>query len=179
MEYFLSERLIFRSWTRSDKVDFRAMNTDPEILRYLHSALTADQSDGFVKTIEAELEEKGWGLWAVELRNGGGFIGFIGFHQAVFDAPFTPCVEIGWRLKSEAWGRGYATEGAQRCLEHGFGEFGLKEVYSFTSRENLPSRRVMEKIGLKYIGDFDHPNVPKNDPLRPHLLYRGKPEASE
>jgi ribosomal-protein-alanine N-acetyltransferase len=155
------------------------MNTDPEILKYLHPALTADQSDGFVKTIEAELEEKGWGLWAVELRSSGGFIGFIGFHQAVFDAPFTPCVEIGWRLKSKAWGRGYATEGARCCLEHGFGEFGLKEVYSFTSRENLRSRRVMEKIGLRYIGDFDHPNVPKNDPLRPHLLYRGKPEASE
>lgn len=147
------------------------MNADPEILEFLHPVLSAEESDRFADEIEIELIEKGWGLWAVALRDRGTFLGFVGFHQAVFESAFSPCIEIGWRLKRDSWGLGYATEAGSRCLEYGFGELGFDKVYSFTSRENLRSRRVMEKIGLAYVGEFDHPNVPELDLLRPHVLY--------
>lgn len=169
---FTSKRLIFRSWNDSDRVEFREMNADPEVLEFLHPPLTPEQSDGFVDIIEDELHRKGWGLWAVEAIDGGNFVGFIGFHEALFKASFTPCVEIGWRLKKEAWGRGYATEGALRCLKLGFDDLGFNEVFSFTTESNIRSVKVMEKIGMKYSGKFDHPKVPEGDPLRPHLLYR-------
>lgn len=170
--FFSSDRLLFRSWNDSDRVVFREMNSDPDVLEFLHPPLSASQSDSFVDVIEDELQRMGWGLWAVETIEEGKFIGFIGFHQAQFEAPFTPCVEIGWRLKKEAWGRGYATEGARRCLKTGFDELNFQEVFSFTTASNVRSLKVMEKIGMKYSGSFDHPNVPEGDPLRPHLLYR-------
>lgn len=169
---FKSERLLFRSWTDADRMEFREMNTDSEVLEFLHPPLTAEQSDSFVNIIEDELRSKGWGLWAVETIEDRNFIGFIGFHHAQFEAPFTPCVEIGWRLKKVVWGKGYATEGARRCLIKGFDDLDFREVYSFTAELNIRSLKVMEKIGMKYEGIFDHPNVPEGDPLRRHLLYR-------
>ena len=93
-----------------------------------------------------------------------------------FEAPFTPCVEIGWRLAAHFWNQGLATEGAAAVLRFAHLTLGIGEVVSFTSVHNLPSRRVMEKIGMTrdIEGDFDHPRIPKEHPLCRHVLYRAR-----
>ena len=99
------------------------------------------------------------------------FIGFIGLAWCEMEADFTPCAEIGWRLKKSAWGKGYATEGATRCLAYGFEELQFKEIYSFTTTTNIRSERVMQKIGMSKVGVFEHPKMAIGHPLRPHVLY--------
>lgn len=170
--FFESERLAFRSWTLKDKLEFRKMSSDPEVMEYFTHILTPEESDRLFDKITGDMTEKGYGLWAVETKENREFIGFIGFNTADFEAAFTPCEEIAWRLKKEAWGKGYATEGAERCLKFGFEQIGLSEIYSFTSRKNKRSENVMKKIGLTKIGEFDHHEVPVGNPLRRHILYR-------
>jgi len=127
-----------------------------------------------VDRIESDFEERGWGLWAVEVPGTVPFAGFIGLNPAIFDAPFTPAVEVGWRLAREHWGHGYATEGARAALSFGFDELALDEIVSFTSDGNTRSRRIMERLGMRRdpADDFENPNLPDGDPLRPHVLYR-------
>ena len=127
--------------------------------------------------IDANFDRNGFGLWAVEVRNVTPFIGYIGLSVPRFDAYFMPCVEVGWRLSADQWGRGYATEGARAALAFAFDVVGLREVVSFTVPANLRSRRVMEKIGMKRdpAEDFDHPWLPEGHPLQRHLLYRVVP----
>lgn len=107
----------------------------------------------------------------MEVKESKEFIGFIGFHRPSFEADFTPCIEIGWRLKRDAWGKGYATEGAKACLKYGFTELNFKEVYSFTAKINKPSEKVMKKIGMQYVKEFDHPKLEPNNKLCKHVLY--------
>ncbi len=120
------------------------------------------------------VEEPTFGWWAMERREDARMIGFAGLGRPDFEAWPAPCVEIGWRLARAAWGRGYATEAARGCLVWGFGHLGLDEILSFTVADNLRSRRVMDRVGLRHdpAGDFDHPLVPEGSPLRRHLLYR-------
>ena len=136
--------------------------------------LSREQSDDLVDRIETGLEERGWGLWAVEVPGVAAFVGFVGLNPATFDAPFTPAVEVGWRLAREFWGQGYATEGARAALAFGFDTLALDEIVSFTTHGNSRSRRVMERLGMHHdpADDFDNPNVPVGDPIRPHVLYR-------
>jgi ribosomal-protein-alanine N-acetyltransferase len=124
--------------------------------------------------IEQEFERRGFGLWAVELPRSTPLIGFVGLHEALFEAPFTPAVEVGWRLARAYWGHGYATEAARAATAFGFEQVGLEEIVSFTSVSNLRSQRVMQRIGMTPdpAGDFDHPAVPAGHPIRPHVLYR-------
>lgn len=125
----------------------------------------------FYETIQQEFQECGYGLYAVETKEDGEFIGFIGFHRATFEADFTPCTEIGWRLRKEAWGQGYATEGASACLRYGFRSMDFDKIYSFTAEVNSPSRRVMTKLGMRFVKFFDHPRLAKDSPLCRHVLY--------
>lgn len=150
------------------------MNSDPEVMAHFPTPLDRAGSDAMVDRIEATFERRGLGLWAVEVGDGADFAGFIGLWPAEFDAPFTPAIEIGWRLARPFWGRGYATEGALAVLADGFGRLGLDRIVSFTATSNERSWRVMERIGLRHQpeDDFDHPNVAEGHPLRPHLLYR-------
>jgi RimJ/RimL family protein N-acetyltransferase len=143
-------------------------------MEYFPAPLTREESDALVDRIEAHFAEHGWGPWAAELRETGEFIGFIGLNVPVFEAHFTPCVEIGWRLAAEHWGRGLATEGAGAVLGYAFTELRLPEVVSFTTVANQRSRRVMEKIGMTRnpADDFDHPGLAEGHPLRRHVLYR-------
>lgn len=152
---------------------FRAMNEDPDVMEHLPSPMTAKESDHFVDRIEAGFAERGWGLWAAELVATGEFMGYVGLHPAVFEAPFTPAIEIGWRLAKPFWNRGLATEASLEVTRHAFGPLQINEIVSFTATTNAASRRVMEKIGMTRDmgGDFDHPNVPPG-PLRRHVLYR-------
>ncbi len=171
MIYFETERLIFRDWTERDLDEFRIMNKDHRVMEYFTKTLTDEETDRFYQVIQEEFRNYGYGLYAVETKHNHDFIGFIGFHWASFPSAFTPCIEIGWRLKYEAWGNGYATEGAKACLNYGFETLGIKKVYSFTSKINLPSENVMKKIGLEKVSEFEHPNIQEGNPLRSHLLY--------
>ena len=143
-------------------------------MEYFLAPLSRRQSDELIEQIEEGFERHGFGLWALEVRDGGDLIGLTGFSVPEFEADFTPAVEVGWRLAAPAWGRGYATEAARAALGFGFERAGLDEVVSFTSAGNRRSRAVMERIGMSRDpeGDFEHPWIPAGHPLRRHVLYR-------
>ena len=169
-----TQRLLLRRWRESDREPFAALNADPEVMRYFRAPLDRAASDAFVDRIEARFDEYDYGLWAVEVRATGSFIGFIGLSRQTFEAPFNPAVEVGWRLSREAWGHGYATEGARAALAYGFGSVGLEEIVSMTTKTNLRSQAVMQRLGMTTdpADDFEYPLLPKDHPLRPHVLYR-------
>ncbi|MFK4086882.1 GNAT family N-acetyltransferase [Kribbella sp. NPDC020789] len=167
-----TDRLLLRQWRDSDREPFAALNADPEVMRYFPSVRPRAESDALIDRETALIASQGWGLWALEVRETGEFIGFTGLAVPTFEAEFLPGVEIGWRLAKGAWGNGYATEAAQAALEVGFGAAGLTEILSFTASTNVPSQRVMQRIGMVQSGTFDHPRLPDGHPLRPHVLYR-------
>jgi RimJ/RimL family protein N-acetyltransferase len=170
---FETARLRLRQWHESDREPFAALNADPLVMRYFPSQLSRAESDRLIDLIQADLTERGWGLWAVEVQATAQFIGFVGLSVPRRALPFMPCVEIGWRLAQSAWGHGYATEAAKQVLAVGFVQLGLAEIVSFTSLLNQPSRAVMERIGMQNANeDFDHPALPEGHPLRRHCLYR-------
>lgn len=169
-----TERLILRRWREDDREPFAAMNADPEVMRHFLRPLDRPESDAFFDRIEARFRADGYGLWAVERGADGAFLGFTGLAVATFEAPFTPCVEVGWRFVPDAWGHGYATEAAREALRFGFESLGLEEIVSFTSPLNVPSYRVMERLGMHRdaADDFEYPSRPQGHPLRPQVLYR-------
>ena len=169
-----TDRLILRDWRDADREPFARMNADPRVSEFLPGALTREESDDFVDRIVERWTEDGTGLWAVERREDGAFLGFTGLAVPRFEAAFTPAVEVGWRLAFEAWGHGYATEAARAALRYGFEVAGLDEIVSFTVPANVRSRAVMERIGMTRdpADDFDHPNLAPDSPLRRHVLYR-------
>jgi RimJ/RimL family protein N-acetyltransferase len=168
-----TERLVLRRWRVEDREPFAALNADPRVMEHFPACLDRAASDAMVDRIEAHFVKHGFGPWAVEVRGGAPFIGYVGLAVPRFDAPFMPAVEIGWRLAFDAWGHGYATEGARAVLAFAL-ERGLAPIVSYTAPGNWRSRRVMERIGLQRDEreDFDHPLVPEDSPLRRHVLYR-------
>lgn len=169
-----TQRLQLCSWQQGDREPFAALNADPEVMQHLPATLTRSMSDALVDRIERHFDEHGYGWWALHLRTTGEFIGCTGLVHQTFDAPFTPAVEVGWRLRRSAWGHGYATEAARAALDLGFGRLGLREIVSMTTPANTRSRKVMVRLGMTRdpADDFDHPNVPGDSPLRRHVLYR-------
>ena len=169
-----TERLVLRAWRPGDRDAFAVLNADPAVVEFLPGPLDRSASDALAARIEVHWEQRGYGLWAVEVPGVAPFVGFVGLSQAVFPAPFTPAVEVGWRLAPAAWGHGYATEGGRASLAFAFDTAGLDEIVSFTAVNNTRSRRVMERIGMSRdpADDFEHPNVTIGSPLRPHVLYR-------
>jgi RimJ/RimL family protein N-acetyltransferase len=167
-------RLILRRWRSEDREPFARLNGDLAVMEYFPAALSHAESDELADRIEAGFAERGFGLWAVEIPGVALFAGFIGLSVPAFQAHFTPCVEVGWRLARDHWGKGYASEGAQAALAFGFGQPHLEEIVSFTTAANQRSRRVMERIGMSHSAadDFDHPALPEGHPLRRHVLYR-------
>ena len=167
-------RLLLRRWKDSDREPFARLNADPQVMEFFPRPLTRPESDALAERIERGIEERGFGLYAAELRESGAFIGFIGLSVPAFEARFTPCVEIGWRLAAGYWNRGLATEGARAVARHAFEGLALQAIVSFTAVQNLASRRVMEKIGMTRdpSDDFDHPHLPEGHRLRRHVLYR-------
>lgn len=177
---FETARLIVRRWREDDRPPLAALHADAHVMRYFPAALTAAESDAFIDRQEARFDADGTGLAAVERKADNALMGAVGVIWATFEAPFTPAVEIGWRLHSPYWGQGYATEAARAALAHAFGPLDFDEIVSFTAAVNGPSRRVMERIGMTRDRscDFDHPGSPPGSPLRPHVLYRiSRPRA--
>jgi RimJ/RimL family protein N-acetyltransferase len=169
-----TDRLYLRRWVPGDRAPFAAINADPRVMEHFPSVLSRDDSDALAARIEAHFDRYGFGLWAVEIPGIAPFAGFVGLSVPEFEAHFTPCVEIGWRLGAAHWRRGYATEAARAALAFGFDTLGLEEIVSFTVADNLRSRRVMERIGMHRnpADDFDHPALSEGDPLRRHVMYR-------
>jgi RimJ/RimL family protein N-acetyltransferase len=174
-------RLLLRRWRDADREPFARLNSDPRVMEFMPASLSREESDRLVDRIEAHFEACGFGLFAAELRRERSFIGFVGLSVPDFQAHFTPCVEIGWRLAAEHWNQGFPTEGARAVLANAFGPLALEEVVSFTVPANVASRRVMEKIGMNHSpeDDFDHPRLPEGHPLRRHVLYRIRARAAK
>lgn len=172
-----TDRLLLRHWRPTDLERFASLNADPRVMEHFPSTLTREESDAFVRRIEEHFELHGFGWWAVEVAAEGVLAGFVGLARPAFTAPFTPCVEVGWRLAADCWGKGIASEGARAVLAFGFETLGLDEIVSFTAVGNQRSQAVMERIGMRrdHQGDFDHPNLPPGHRLRRHVLYRIKP----
>jgi RimJ/RimL family protein N-acetyltransferase len=166
-----TDRLLLRRWRAEDRPALAALNADARVMEHFPAVLTREESDAFMDRIEQHFDRHGFGLWAVEVPGVTELAGFVGLAVPRFEAHFTPCVEVGWRLAVEHWGRGYAAEGARAALTFGFDEAGLEEIVSFTVPENHRSRRVMEKLGMARNpdDDFDHPSLPDR---RRHVLYR-------
>lgn len=174
MKYLETKRLRLRDWRGDDFEPFATMNADERVMEFYPATLNRQESDAFAGRCQDRLRKNGFGLYAAEAKSTGTFIGYVGFSEADFSAPFTPAIEIGWRLAQFAWGKGYASEAATACLAHGFAQLGLEEVVSFAATGNDRSVAVMERIGMSRnpAEDFDHPNLPDGHPLRRHVLYR-------
>jgi RimJ/RimL family protein N-acetyltransferase len=173
-----TQRLRLRQWRESDREPYAALNADPAVMRFFAGTQSREASDRSIDTWRTELNERGWSNWAVETLESGAFVGFIGLSVPKRALPFVPCVEVGYRLAKEHWGNGFATEGAKAALDVAFTRLALDEVVSFTALLNLPSRAVMERIGMTNANeDFDHPALPEGSELRRHCLYRISREA--
>jgi len=171
-----TERLVLRRWQDSDREPFAAMNADPRVMEFFPGTLTREESDRLIDDIESHFDNRGFGLFAAELKAERALIGSIGLHVASFQAHFTPCVEIGWRIAVPYWGKGLATEGSLEVIRFAFEWLRLESLVSFTVPENVASRRLMEKLGMTHdpAEDFDHPKLPPGHRLRRHVLYRLK-----
>ena len=174
-----TERLLLRRWQDSDREPFAALNADPRVMEFLPGCLTREESDQLIDSIESHFDNRGFGLFATEHKAEHSLIGFIGLHVATFQAHFTPCVEIGWRIAAPYWGKGLATEGSREVIRFAFEWLRLESLVSFTVPENVASRRLMEKLGMTHdpAEDFDHPRLPPGHRLRRHVLYRLKNPA--
>lgn len=169
-----TQRLLLRRWRPEDLEPFASQNADPRVMEHFPAPLAREESDAAAARIEKHFDDRGFGMWAVEIPGVAPFAGLLGLAVPRFEAPFTPCVEIGWRLAAEHWGQGYATEGARAALAFAFESLQLDEVVSFTVPDNVRSRRVMEKLGMTHdpSRDFDHPLVPAGHRLCRHVFYR-------
>ena len=167
-----TERLLLRRWRDEDRAPFAALCADPVVMEHFPALLSRAECDAAVERFEAGCDERGFGFLAVERRDDGAFLGFVGLSVPGFEAPFQPCVEIGWRLAREHHGHGYAQEAARAWLAHGFEVRGLEEIVSFTATTNANSERVMRRLGMRPDGEFDHPALEPGHRLRRHVLYR-------
>lgn len=169
-----TKRLLLRPWKESDLAPFAKLNADPKVMEFFPNTLSRKESDALVKKFQEENEEQGYGYWAIEVPNLAEFIGFVGLKYWNLETNFAPCVDIGWRLDSSHWGRGYATEGARRVLQYGFEEIKLTEIVSMATTGNERSQNVMRRLGMTTDPNenFEHPRVPRGDPLSWRVLYR-------
>ena len=175
-----TERLILRRWRAGDLEPFAALNADPKVMEFFPAPLTRDEAAFMIARMEAKFVVHGFCFWAVEEKQSGRLAGFTGLNRPDQALPFAPCVEVGWRLAREFWGRGYASEAGRAALAYGFGALKLPEIVAFTVPGNIRSRAVMERLGLAHdlTGDFEHPGLPEGHRLRHHMLYRqARPQA--
>lgn len=169
-----TNRLILRNWHESDLEPWIEMCADEDVMRYFPSTLSPAEARERARVYSERLERNGYGLWIAEIKGGARFAGIIGVHDVSFEAAFTPAIEAGWRLAHEHWGNGYAVEGARAVIAYAFEHLYRSEVVAMTSAFNIPSQRVMQKLGMTHDprDDFEHPNIAPGHRLRKHVLYR-------
>ena len=156
---FISDRLGFRNWTSEDLTEFANINASPEVMEFFPKPLTQTETAEFIDRLQNHYEKNGYNYFATEIIETGELIGFIGLAYQEYETEFNPATDIGWRLKRTAWGKGYATEGAKRCLEFAFKDLKLDRVISTCTVNNIKSENVMKKIGMKKKGEFNHPRL--------------------
>jgi RimJ/RimL family protein N-acetyltransferase len=168
-----TSRLLLRRWRETDMAPFAQMNSDDRVMEFFSSKLSYDETVRMVERIESSFDMDNLGLWALELKQTGEFIGFTGLSRPKFYAHFTPCTEVGWRISQAHWGNGYATEAAKAALRDGFERLGLSEIVSFTAAGNDRSIRVMKKLHMhsNHQDDFLHPLVTQIS-LKRQVLYK-------
>ena len=169
---FRSERLGFRNWAEKDLDEFAKINSDPKVMEHFPYLLTKNETAEFIKRLQNHFYQYGFCYFATEILTTKEFIGFIGLNHQEFKTEFTPAVDIGWRIKQSSWGKGYATEGAKKCLEFAFNMLDLEEVISMCPEKNIKSERVMRKIGMQKIGNFDHPKLKDYPAQESCICYR-------
>ena len=169
---FKSSRLGFRNWTEKDIVPMSKINADKNVMEYFPSTQNQKQTEDFIKRMQKSYDENGYCYFAVDILETGELIGFIGLSYQDYKAEFTPCIDIGWRLKKAAWGNGFATEGAKTCLDFAFKKLDLKSVVAISPELNQKSQQVMKKIEMKKYSTFLHPSIDDNDPLKPCVLFK-------
>lgn len=173
MIFLETSRTILRQWQAGDIPRFAEMNADKTVMQYYPSVMSVLESENLVARFRRHIQQEGYGFFALELKESGEFLGFVGLNKPAYALPFSPCIEIGWRLAKEYWGKGYASEAAGKCLEFAFAVCNIPEIVSFTSLLNKKSQAVMERIGMtntRY--HFEHPALPENHVLREHVLYK-------
>jgi RimJ/RimL family protein N-acetyltransferase len=168
---FKTDRLHLRQWQDSDLAPFARLNGDPLAMAYFPNPLTRAESNAMAERCRSLITAQGWGFWAVEHQASQQFIGLVGLHRPDYELPFAPCIEIGWRLLPKYWGQGFATEAARSVLHVGFTQLELARIVSFTAMANQRSQAVMERLGMKFVGTFEHPKVSKGHRLCPHCWY--------
>jgi RimJ/RimL family protein N-acetyltransferase len=174
-----TSRLLLRPWRKTDLAAMAAINADERVMKYFPSTQDEEQTKGFMGRQHLLQKERGYCFFAAELLETQEVIGFIGLAYVTMEADFTPCVEIGWRLHPDTWGKGLATEGAKACIDFGFNERDLTEIYSYTPLNNLPSRRIMEKIGMEQFSTFKHPGLGDFPEIEECVVYRiSRPETT-
>lgn len=168
-----TDRLRLRQWKKNDRPLFAKINADPVVMEYFPNTLCEFESNKMAERIQSLISDRGWGFWAVEEKNQETFIGLVGLHAPLLELPFSPCVEIGWRLAKVYWGKGYATEAAKAALKVAFEDLNLSTVYSFTSVGNVRSKAVMKRLSMiDALENFEHPGIPLGHQLREHVLYK-------
>ena len=169
---FQSQRLGFRDWSDADLEPMTLINQNPKVMEHFPSLQDREMTKGFIDSQRRCLQAEGCCFFATDLLSSGSFIGLIGFKPIAFEAHFTPGIEIGWRIAQDHWGMGLATEGATACLHYAFETLNIDRIFSFTTTQNKRSESVMQKIGMRPIGQFDHPKLPGGHPMRRHVLYQ-------
>ncbi len=172
-----TQRLLLRDWTESDFEPYAEMCRSPEVMQFFPHLQTESESQNQIRVFQKHFKEHGFTYFAVEKASNSEFIGFVGLKHQTFESPFTPCVDIGWRLKKEAWGQGYATEAANACVDFAFNKVKLRELYAFCPRINLPSQAVMKRIGMVEVGNFHHEAIPIDSALNPCVAWHLSPQA--
>ena len=170
---FTSARLGFRNWNDSDLDIMTTINADVDVMEHFPSIQSREVTLSFIERMQKQFVENGFCYYAVELLEKNEFIGFIGLSKQEYNAGFeTPFIDIGWRLKKSTWNKGYATEGAKRCLEYAFKTLKLKIIYAIVTSNNDKSMRVMEKIGMKKHSTFMHPLIADDSNLKECVAYK-------
>jgi len=171
---FKSERLGFRDWELNDIEKMHEINSDEKVMEFFPSVLTKQQTTEFVQRMKSQFIKNSFCYFAVDKLEDNKFIGFIGLSEQTYNADFTPCIDIGWRIKSSEWNKGFATEGAKKCLEYALNDLKIERIYSVAPKINTKSEHIMTKIGLKKQYEFEHPLLIKNEQLKTCVLYKTK-----
>ena len=171
---FRSERLGFRNWNLNDIDPLQEINSDEKVMAFFPSLPTREQTSEFIERMIKHFDDKGFCYFAVDKLENNEFIGFIGLSEQTYKAEFTPCIDLGWRIKSNEWNKGYATEGAKKCLDYAFNHLKLETIYSVAPKVNTKSIHIMEKIGLTMQYEFEHPLLITNERLRTCVLYNSQ-----
>ncbi len=152
-----TERLILRELVASDDIGMFQLDSNPEVHKYLGNKPVThiEECQQVIEMVRKQYIENGIGRWAMIEKSTGDFVGWSGIKY--IKEPINHHVnffEVGYRLRQEYWGKGYATESTKASLKYAFEVLNAQEVYGITNIENLNSRKVLEKSGLKWLGTF-------------------------